>query len=420
MPAAHPTSFLLQFDPKLSLTEDGKHVRDGLSTALRTGDNLWLACDEHATVERLRLTGPHTFSQHCTFRLADLIDMPDPDAEAEVDIEGMAEGGGYLWLVGSHGLKRKDPKPEKDGREKSIAKLAKVSTDPNRYLLARIPLVRNPETEDYELHPTASHPNKKGHKLRAARLGSHTLLRLLARDPHIGPFLKLPGKDNGFDIEGLAVTNDGRLYVGLRGPVLRGWAIVLELQPVTGRRGRLKLAEIPGAQYTYYRKHFLDLGGMGLRELRCVNNDLYLLAGPTMDLDGTIAVYRWPDGLHQKHDSITPLNKIERLFDVPHGHGRTAGRDKAEGMALLNENHVLILFDSPTDERKQGKNDVLADGYRLVAETWDDEEADTNAKGTKTTATTRKPAGKLTAADRAMDAAPAGPATATSEAKSGQ
>ncbi|SEQ58865.1 Protein of unknown function [Nitrosomonas ureae] len=41
----------------------------------------------------------------------------------------------------------------------------------------------------------------------------------------------IPGKDNGIDIEGLACTLDGRVLVGMRGPVLRGIAIILELAP---------------------------------------------------------------------------------------------------------------------------------------------------------------------------------------------
>jgi hypothetical protein len=41
-------------------------------------------------------------------------------------------------------------------------------------------------------------------------------------------FLPLPGKDNGFDVEGLAVFG-ARLFVGLWGPVLCGWAVILEL-----------------------------------------------------------------------------------------------------------------------------------------------------------------------------------------------
>ena len=39
------------------------------------------------------------------------------------------------------------------------------------------------------------------------------LTRLLKEDPHIGPFLEIPGKDNGFDIEGLAVDGN-RLLLG--------------------------------------------------------------------------------------------------------------------------------------------------------------------------------------------------------------
>lgn len=55
----------------------------------------------------------------------------------------------------------------------------------------------------------------------------------------MGPFLKagIPGKDNGFDIEGIVVFPDESggiediwVFVELRGPVLRGWAILLELQ----------------------------------------------------------------------------------------------------------------------------------------------------------------------------------------------
>ena len=41
--------------------------------------------------------------------------------------------------------------------------------------------------------------------------------------------MRLPSKDNGLDIEGLAVLGN-RVYLGLRGPVLRGRAIILELE----------------------------------------------------------------------------------------------------------------------------------------------------------------------------------------------
>ncbi|MBG8554339.1 DUF3616 domain-containing protein [Hymenobacter guriensis] len=363
-----PQSYTLHFNPKLSLNAAGKHVRDGLSTVLRTGDNLWLSCDERTTIERLRLMGPREFGEHCSYQLDELLDLPADEA-LEIDIEGIGEAGHYLWIIGSHSLKRKQPDPGDEDVEKQIEKLAKVKADPNRYLLARIPLLLNPETGNYELHKQAPHPTDPTQTLRAAQLhgstSSNELLDVLANDPHLKPFLKIPGKDNGFDIEGLAVAEDGRLFVGLRGPVLRGWAVVLELLPREDKHGRLRLGKVPGSTQPYYKKHFLQLGGMGLRELRQLGPDILLLAGPTMDLDGTIAVYRWPDALRLPQDSLIDEKQLHRLFDVPHGAGPTAGQDRAEGMALLDETHILLVFDSPTDKRKPQPHQVQADAYRL-------------------------------------------------------
>jgi hypothetical protein len=59
---------------------------------------------------------------------------------------------------------------------------------------------------------------------------SNLLTRALADDPHFGPYMAIPGKDNGFDIEGLAV--DGHhLLLGLRGPVLRSWSATAGTAP---------------------------------------------------------------------------------------------------------------------------------------------------------------------------------------------
>ncbi len=67
---------------------------------------------------------------------------------------------------------------------------------------------------------------------RAAGFGARgkDLRDLLEDDEHLAPFLAIPGKDNGLDVEGIAVRGD-RVLLGLRGPVLRGWALVLELRP---------------------------------------------------------------------------------------------------------------------------------------------------------------------------------------------
>lgn len=359
-----PTSCLLHFDPARSLNADGKHVRDGLSSVLRTGDNLWVACDERTSLERLRLLPDGSFGQHTSFSLAQLLDLPADD-EHEIDIEGLAQADNYLWVVGSHSRKRKQPKPDHPDQAKQLGKLAQVQTEANRYLLARVPLVLDPATGDYVLLREAPDPARPRRRLRAASLRSRAhgndLLHLLRHDEHLAPFLAIPGKDNGFDIEGLSAVTGGRVFVGLRGPVLRGWAVVLELQLREDRHGRLRLAPLPETQQLYH-KHFLDLHGMGLRELREVGSDLYLLAGPTMDLDGAIAVYRWPGALraHPGHVLHHPEH-LQRLFDVPH----RPGHDKAEGMALYDADHVLIVFDSPAPARKPTDDTVRADVYRL-------------------------------------------------------
>ncbi|WP_052732676.1 DUF3616 domain-containing protein [Hymenobacter terrenus] len=367
----HSQGHTLHFNPKLSLNADGKHVRDGLSAVLLTGDNLWVSCDERTSIERLRRTGPREFGEHCSYQLADFLDLPADEA-VEIDIEGLAEANHYLWLVGSHSLKRKKPDEQSDDTVKQIAKLAKVKADANRYLLARIPLLRNAATGEFELHKEAPHPTDATQTLRAAQLHgngeTNELLDALAQDPHLKLFAGIPGKDNGIDIEGLAATPAGQVFVGLRGPVLRGWALVVELRLEEDRHGRLRLGKVPGATETHYKKHFLDLGGMGLRELHLQGTDLLVLAGPTMDLDGTIAVYRWPHATTQPTDSLVGGKHLHRLFDVPHGHGPTAGQDRAEGMALLDDTHVLITFDSPADARKPAAHQVIAEAYRLVPE----------------------------------------------------
>ncbi len=120
---------------------------------------------------------------------------------------------------------------------------------------------------------------------------ANLLTRALADDPHFGPCMSIPGKDNGFDIEGLAV--DGRrLLLGLRGPVLRGWSALLEIA-VESRRDPLRLVPLDGSG-TLIRKHFLQLDGLGIRDLHFSGDDLYILAGPTMVLNGEVRVFSWP------------------------------------------------------------------------------------------------------------------------------
>jgi hypothetical protein len=214
-----------------------------------------------------------------------------------------------MWITGSHGLKRKKP-DDSDSLKKQIKELAKVESQPNRYLLARIPLVADPQTGEYRLHKSCHHPEHKDQTLTAAVLKgdahSNELTQALKKDSHLKHYLAIPGKDNGFDIEGLAIDGS-RIFLGLRGPVLRGWAVVLELEMEATERPHAA-PEAGGAQGQKVQEALPGPGRHGHPENDPAGGDLLILAGPTMDLDGTIALFRWkapwPIPSRQKVDGV--------------------------------------------------------------------------------------------------------------------
>ncbi|MFC3626844.1 DUF3616 domain-containing protein [Vogesella amnigena] len=350
----------------VQLLLDSEHlVHDNLSGAAACGDVLWVAGDEAAGLDRL-LRQPESndgvlrFLADGHYPLADFLDLPDA-ANVEADIEGLAIADGYLWLVGSHGLKRKAPKPERSTAD-NLARLATVGSDGNRCLLARIPL-----QDDASGQPQLARQTQDGRS--AARLKgkkkSNELTALLAEDAQLAPFMAIPGKDNGFDIEGLAVCEQ-RLLLGLRGPVLRGWSCVLEIR-VEERQGQLRLVPLAD-DGPMYRKHFLPLAGLGVRDLHFDGDDLLILAGPTMVLDGAIRVFRWQDArralAQQPAQDVASLHwdGVQELLVLPHG----KGQDRAEAICRLpahwaGEDSWLVLYDAPSAARKPRPGIVCGD-----------------------------------------------------------
>lgn len=346
---------------------DARDIRESLSAVTQTGRHLWLGCDETATLERVTELEPGRYGEHRTYRIGDALDLPGKDDD-EVDVEGLAWAPPYLWMVGSHGRKRGKPDPE-DGVEKAFAELADVDEDDNRYVLARIPLEEDPSAGG--LVPRGSCADGSGATLTAARLKGrgrdNALMRALRKDEHISRYLKVPGKDNGFDVEGLAAA-EGRLFLGLRGPVVRGWAVVLEVEPmeVADRPERLKLRRI-GPEGRRYRKHFLDLDGLGVREITADGDDLLVLAGPTMDVRAPATLFRWRGAVRLEADSINGRDRLEHLMDLPHD--VDGGADHPEGVCCLHSeggraDRVLVVYDSGGPRRQDGPA-VLADVFRL-------------------------------------------------------
>ena len=341
-------------------------VQANLSGAAFTGDWLWVAGDEACGLDRLRRLDPVSrevlrFGQVRDFPLADLLDLPGTAGE-EADLEGMAVADGFLWVVGSHGLKRKNAKPDR-GHADNAKRLAKVALDGNRRLLACLPIEPDASGE-----PCLVRQAQDGR--RALRLKgdaeSNLLTSALADDPHFGPFMAIPGKDNGFDIEGMAV--DGRrLLLGLRGPVLRGWSGLLEIA-IEAHGAHLRLVPLDD-DGTLIRKHFLQLDGLGVRDLHFSGDDLYILAGPTMVLNGDIRVFKWPAArplLAANRDPVRFEAALTESVSLPHGRGTNRAEAICDLPPALSGGKAgwLVLYDAPGAERKEGEHAVFGDLLR--------------------------------------------------------
>lgn len=342
---------------RLQLRFDADDDADGatprnLSAAARDGKKaLWLASDERGFLERLSIDDaePRIYRHHERFKVADHLRLEGEDEE--IDIEALDLQDGALWLVGSHSARRKKPKGRDDADD--LKRLATVERPENRLVLARLPLVKGKLQK-----------KTKGVMLAVTeRDGApvNPLLDALADDEHLGPFLKsgLPSKDNGLDIEGLAVHGH-TAFIGLRGPVLRGYAVLLIVELVE-KEGALHLSK------KKYRKVFLDLDGLGIRELSFAGNDLLMLAGPTMSLDGAIRLYRLSGATKRTDHAVIAQDgkALTRLYDVPH----TEDGERAEGIALFSwfedDDSMLVVYDRPAVERLYDARTVLADIFRL-------------------------------------------------------
>lgn len=331
-------------------------LRDGLSAIARQGPHLWVANDETTSVERVTLEAGNQARDHRSFDLTQLLELPGD--RGEMDIEGLDVQSDMLWLVGSHSAARRQVKGNATPAEAQNS-LATVDVSQRRRVLARL-------STKTLLDPGGSPTD---HQQQPAVLGlgrGADLVDLLADDPHLGSFIHspttgsrpIPGKDNGIDCEGLAVAGD-RVFIGLRGPVLRGWAMIIELQ--VGDGPGLEPQPI-GPGNRRYRKHLLRLHGLGVRDLCRHGEDLLVLAGPTMELDGRAAVFRWRGALTSRAEAVLQKDDLRCEFDAPFGDGE----DHAEGLTVLDDGRsALVLYGTPAGKRKTGRHEIRADVFRL-------------------------------------------------------
>ena len=260
---------------------------------------------------------------HAVAEWLTVLDAPGSAIE-EMDLEGIAVDGQTVFVLGSHSSKRKKVDSEKAYARNRHVLLSSPEADPARDVLLR-----------FELDATG-----KAGPIQRTSLRSY----LSATEP-FKSFGIMSSKENGIDAEGLAFWNQ-QLYVGFRGPVLRG-----NFTPILRCRFASPIAEP--------ELLFVNLGGRGVRDLARVEGGLLILAGPVGDGPGSYQLYLWDgrDGVPGTGAHTSAINPGIRLIgDLPISRSDATGHEtpaKAEGMALIEETShhwkILVVFDGLKD-----------------------------------------------------------------------
>src|SRR5262245_9435124 len=177
-----------------------------LSCAASVGDRLWTVADEGRTLECLKRVD-NGFLLVRQYQLDEGFGELVPGrADDEVDLEAMSFDGARLWLCGSHCRVRRKP----ESADQLDARLRRRAS---RHFFGALRLDRDGSLRD--LAPVA-----------LPATGPHSLRRALRQDEYLEPFLGLPSKEGGLDIEGLLVKR-GRAFFGCRGPLIDSVAVVM-------------------------------------------------------------------------------------------------------------------------------------------------------------------------------------------------
>lgn len=229
--------------------------------------------------------------------------------DKEIDIEGIAGEGSIVYVVGSHSFKRAQIDADRtyEQNRNAIEQKFSESDREQRDRLFRLDL-----NADLEIEQTS-------------------LRSIIDRNDVLRPFSQIPSKENGIDIEGIAVSQ-GLLYIGFRGPVLRdNWVPIL----------KCKFAKSIDRSDLV----FVNLGGRGIRDLTPVRDGFLILAGPVGEGTDSYQLYAWDgeDCLPGRRTS-GKIGQIELLGQIP-----VYENAKAEGIAIFTETpsdyEVVIVFD---------------------------------------------------------------------------
>lgn len=175
----------------------------------------------------------------------------------ECDLEGAARVGNRIYWIGSHGR-------NKDGKYRS-----------NRHRFFATEVTETPQGPELRIIGTPCST------LVTALLTNAALASL-----HLDTAAALPpDSKGGLSIEALAARPDGSLWIGFRGPLAKGKALLIPLLN-------------PNAVLEGHAPHFgpptrLDLGGRGLRDMAWTGSEWILVAGATGGEQKGTRIFRW-------------------------------------------------------------------------------------------------------------------------------
>ncbi len=267
------------------------------------GDLLLIGSDEGNKVQIFKRQGNR-------YRLIQEILLNEDGSE--VDIEGIACENDIVYIVGSHSWKRPKMKVER-------------TYEKNRKMLEQVLFE---ESRDYVFEFRIDAEGKVVGNIRKTSLRS-----IIRKNKVLRVFSRVPGKENGVDIEGIAVKN-GLLYFGFRGPVLRGNYVPVLVSKFS--------KELDG-----YELMYVNMGGRGIRDIVSTSDGFLVLGGPVGDGPGSYQLYFWDgrDCVSGKRENGEPTGQCVYLCEIP-----TAEGAKAEGVTITKENNnsfeFLIVYDS--------------------------------------------------------------------------
>ena len=326
-------------------------LQKNLSAFASRDGQIWLGGDEGQCLYRLQRLGEDHYGDLGQVKLKEF-GLADGDDAGESDIEGLALDGDRLWLVGSHSLRRRKHN-DREGHPLGVHD----DQSRNAHVLGCLRL-------DCAGLPVA------GQRLAFDKASpADALTQALADDPLVAPFLAIPSKENGLDIEGIAARGE-RVLVGMRGPVLRGIALVLDL-----RLGGLN-GDGPTLSLVRRRFRYLQLAGLAVRDLAVVpgSDDVLVLAGPSMTQAGPCYLDRWRNAFGAElngPDTDVKLEETEPLLWIRDGRPGRAneGSDKPEGLDVQRHGNRLLVwvaYDDPTAVRRKGQGvRTRLDGFLL-------------------------------------------------------